>query len=345
MTNRFIYILLSGAGVALFASPAHADHGAAGTGPDTAGPIIGTSARTLAAGALEVGFDLSLTKPDNRSDAVLAALAGQHVHAHDQDHGEVYTLSAAYGLTDNLTLSASLPYVRRIDIREGEHAHVGEVATNTVIARGASQGLGDAALVARWRFTGENHHGWEAAVLAGLKLPTGATDRFDSEGERFETEHQPGTGSWDPLVGIALTRSLPRGSVNISGIYQLSTRGSQQTELGDRAQLAVGVTHRLIGGALAYHHHDEGDGHGAHEDGITLDGVIELNGEWEGRQREAGAVDLYSGGKALFVSPGLRLNTGGWSFTLGTSVPLAQGIRPSHSDTRYRVRLGIGRAL
>ncbi|MDE2411067.1 MAG: transporter [Sphingomonadales bacterium] len=341
MTNRILCNLLASA-AALCATPAFADHGAAGTGPETAGPIVGASARTLAPGKLAFGFDLALAKPDNRDDATLAALAGQHVHAHDMDRGEIYTLSAAYGVTENLTLSASLPYVRRIAIREGEHGHVGGAAVNDVVMRGNSEGFGDAALVAKWRFTGENHHGWEAALLAGLKLPTGTTERLDASGERFETEHQPGTGSWDPLVGMALTRSLPRGSFNASATYQLSTRGSQDTEMGDRAQFALGFSHRLVGGAVAYHHHGDED---AHKGGATLDGVLELNGEWEGMQRVAGARDATSGGKALYLSPGLRLSASGWSFTLGGSIPLAQEIRASHSDTRYRLRLGVGRAF
>jgi len=66
-----------------------------------------------------VSLEAAVAEPDNRTDAVLAVLAGRHIHAHDQDSGHVYTLSAAYGLADDLTLSASLPYVRRVAIREG----------------------------------------------------------------------------------------------------------------------------------------------------------------------------------------------------------------------------------
>lgn len=340
--NKFHFAaLLAGAGFAGYATPALADHGTAGTGPQTGGPIVGVSARTTAKGKAALAIELAIAKPDNRDDATLAALAGQHVHAHDQDRSEVYTLGAAYGLTDNLTLSASLPYVRRIAIREGEHAHVGGTAIDSVAERGNSIGFGDAAVIAKWRFTGENHHGWEAALLAGLKLPTGATRRFDLEGERFESEHQPGTGSWDPLAGLALTRSLPRGSFNASATYQFSTRGSQDTRLGDRAQIALGLSHRLTGGGIDYHGNRRDAGH----DDAAIDGVMELNAEWEGRQDVAGQVDGYSGGKALFVSPGVRLGVGAWTFTLSGSLPLAQDIRLSHSETRYRLRFGIGRAL
>lgn len=329
--------------------PAHADHSAAGTGPDTAGPIVGPSARTIGKGRAAVSLEAAIAKPDNRSDATLAALAGRHIHAHDQDSGQVYTLGAAYGLTDDLTLSASLPYVRRVSIREGAHSHAGGIVTNSVERRGTSAGFGDAALVAKWRFTGENHHGWEAALIAGFTLPTGATREIDDLGERFETEHQPGTGSWDPLAGLALSRPMSRGSLNVSAVYQLSTRGSQRTTLGDRAQVTIGIAHRLAGDRVDFHAHEHHDGTGSDHyeapSGATLDGVIELHGEWEGHEREGGVLDRQSGGKALFLAPGLRLNAGGRSFTLSVSMPLAQNIRLSHSDTSYRLRVGVGQSF
>jgi hypothetical protein len=339
---RFVRTAVPAALVLLSAAPALADHGAAGTGPSTSGPIVGNSAGTLGAGKAALSLDFALAEPDHRSDAELAALAGQHIHAHDQADGQVWTVSAAYGLTDDVTLSLALPYVRRADIREGAHTHIGGVAVNGVDERGSSAGLGDASLLAKWRVTGENHHGWEAALIGGLKLPTGATHQVDDLGERFEAEHQPGTGSWDPVAGVALTRALPRGGFHASALYQLSTRGSQATRLGDRAQAALGVTHRLIG-APTDHHAEEH--HADAEPALSLDGVLELNGEWEGRQRVTGAAEAESGGRALFLSPGLRLNTGGWSIAVGGSLPLAQHIRLSHSENAYRLRLGVSRGF
>lgn len=338
--------LLASAASILFTRPALADHPASATGAQTSGPIIGASARTARQGEAAISFELTLAQPDSRSDAALADLANRHIHAHDQDRGELYTLGFAYGLTDDVTLSASLPLVRRVSIREGEHAHVGGVSVNDVAERGTSAGIGDASLVAKWRFTGENHHGLEAALLAGLKLPTGATDQIDDLGTRFETEHQPGSGSRDPLVGVAVTRSMDKGSVNASAIWQFATPGSQDTTLGDRAQLAIGLVRRLAGGRPAYHLHELAAGHDEARQGhVTLDGVFELHGEWEGRQRVGGVSDANSGGKALFVSPGLRLGLSRWSMTVGASIPLAQDIRLSHPEMRYRLRLGIARAL
>lgn len=324
------------AGAITLANPAWADHGAAGTGPESSGPIVGSSARTTAKGKAAISLNLTLNLPDNRGDTALAGLAQQGVDAHDQARSETYTLSAAYGVTDDLTLSVSLPVVRRIDIREGELETVGTITTASVAARGTSSGFGDAALVGKWRFTGEHHHGWEAALLLGIKLPSGVASRIDARGDRFETEHQPGTGSWDPLIGLALTRPMPWGSFGASATWQMSGPGSQDTTLGDRAQFAAGLSYRLAGPKIDYHGHQH-ESKGA----VSLDGVLELNGEWEGQQQIGGVIDPDSGGRALFLSPGLRVSAGTWSFTLGASLPLAQHIRASHPDTHFRLRFGV----
>ena len=329
-------------GVAAFsmASTAHADHGGAGTGPDASGPITGLSAHTSAKGSLAFGLDMAIATPDHRSNETLRSLAGKHIHAHDQNHSETYTLGASYGLGDNLSLSATLPVIRRIAIREGSHAHVSGVTTNSVIDRGDSQGLGDAALSVKWRFTGEHHHGWEAALLAGLKLPTGRTNVIDDQGERFEPEHQPGSGSWDPILGMALTRPLPRGSFSVSVVHQIALSGSQKTRLGDRSRISVSLTQRLIGPKIDYHGIRTVDAKKT-----AVDGLIELSGEREGRVREDGITDVYTGARAAFLSTGLRVGRGQWSVGINGSLPLSQHVRLSHSETASRLRLSFGRSF
>jgi hypothetical protein len=68
---------------------------------------------TLDAGRGAAGFRLVYTRPEQRSDARLEALAGQHVHAHNTDYNLLASLGAAYGISHHLTVSAELPHVRR----------------------------------------------------------------------------------------------------------------------------------------------------------------------------------------------------------------------------------------
>lgn len=75
------------------------------------------------------------------------------------------------------------------------------------------------------------------AAIGGVKLPTGATHRRSPGGERLDTEHQPGTGSWDPIVGLAASKAWGPVSLDCSALWRISTTGAQATELGDRVNL------------------------------------------------------------------------------------------------------------
>lgn len=217
-------------------SPAWADHPVVGGGVSHGSPIVTIAADTLPQGVLAGGIQVSYVDPDSYSDEELIALASQHVHAHTTDYNLLTTASLSYGVTGHFTLSASLPYMRRDNLRAGEHSHSGDTATNTAEELGSVAGIGDASIIGQFQFAHSHEQGWGMALIGGLKLPTGATHRVSSDGERLETEHQPGTGSWDPLVGFAASKRWGPVSLDGNALYQFSTKGAQDTELGDRLE-------------------------------------------------------------------------------------------------------------
>lgn len=328
------------------AAPALADH-AGPTGVGTGASLSVLSPDTLKKGAGSAGFRLTYVRPDQRSDEVLEALAGEHIHAHNTDCNLDAALGFAYGVTDRLTVSVELPYVYRNDLREGEHSHDGEDAVNEVEQLGSVSGVGDVSLIAKYKLISGD--GAKLALLGGLKMPTGSTHRRSNEGERLETEHQPGTGSWDPIVGAAFGAELGPLVVNASGLYQFSTKGAQDTRLGDRAQAGIALSHHF--GAEEHHHedadhhHDEAEPHEHHEH-ASWDAFVELSGEWEGRQKVDGEVEAASGGKSVWLSPGARFNSaGGFSVAASFGIPVWQDIRESHPDNDYRLTFAIGHAF
>jgi hypothetical protein len=332
---------------ALAPSPARADH----AGPSGAGGGSNNvlSPETLEKGHVAVGLRITQTVPEARSDAELAALAGQHIHAHNADYTLVASLGAAYGVTDRLTLSLELPYVRRDDLREGTHAHVGGVAVNGVEALGTVAGIGDASALARYKLV----EGPTASFtfIGGIKLPTGSTHRRSMAGDVLETEHQPGTGSWDPILGAALGSRRGPLRFTASALYQFSGNGAQHTRLGNRAQGGVAASYHV--GPSEHHHHEEAeaeeDGAGVHAEEHrhpSWDASVELTGEWEGRQRVDGIVEEASGGTSVWLTPGVRFNApAGYSIGLAAGLPVWQRIRPSHRDNAYRLTLSLGRAF
>ncbi len=297
---------------------------------------------TLDGGHWAAGFRLAYTRPERRSDAELDALAARGIDAHNTDYNLNAALGVSYGVSHHLTVSAEVPYVRRYRLREGSADGVEQL--------GSVSGIGDMSLLAKYRLTEGEHGG--LALVAGLKLPTGSTHERSPDGEWLETEHQPGTGSWDPIVGAS--GSLPLGGVQLtaSALYQISTRGAQATRLGDRLQGGIALSHHF--GPHAVEHHDaqnlhHGDELDEHEDAAPhggVDGFVELAGEWEGRQRIGGEVEEASGGKWAYVAPGARFTAGkGWSASAAIALPVWQQIRASHPNNLYRLMLAIGRAF
>jgi hypothetical protein len=338
MNRYFKAALLRGAAPSLIlclATPALADHtgptgvGSSGGGIDVQGP------ETLEAGHFGLGFRTMVTVPQDRSDAELQTLAAQHIHAHTGDYTLNAAIGAAYGVSDRLTISAELPYIRRDGLREGEHSHSGGVTTNAVVPLGSVSGFGDASLLAKYGLAGG-----ALALIGGIKVPTGGTHSRALSGERLETEHQPGTGSWDPIAGAALGVPLGWAKLDASVLYQFAGKGAQATRLGDRLQGGLALSHRF---GPPEHHHDEGE-HEHHHASWDVFGSATV--EWEGRQTIAGAVEAESGGTAVWLTPGVRYNSAAeFSLAAAVGVPVWQDIRASHPDNRLRLIVSLGKGF
>ena len=329
------------------AAPALADH----TGPSGVGAsgLAVFGPETLDAGHWVASFRLLYTRPEHRSDAELEALAGQHIHAHNTDYNLNGSFGVAYGINHHLTISAELPYVRRDDLREGEHSHSDGEAVNEVAKLGSVSGIGDISLLAKYRLTDGAGAGF--ALIGGIKLPSGSTHKRSREGERLETEHQPGTGSWDPVLGASAGTRIGALNLSASALYQFSGKGAQNTRLGNRLQGGIALSHRFGPKPHEHpefhnhHHGDELDEPHVHPHS-TWDAFVELGGEWEGRQKVDGEVEAASGGKWVYAAPGVRFTSAsGWSVGGALALPLWQDIRASHPDNRYRLMLSVGRAF
>ena len=305
-----IVTISAGALVLAVTSPAMSHH-PSGTGTSsTGGPIVTIPGTTLQKGASALYLIFEHFSFDELSDAVLEAAAAREEHAHSLATLESPALGYSYGLTDRLMVSLQLPYVVRTGIREASHHHHDEAAAeheggetphetpaaeNETVDRGDTEGVGDLTLFGQYRFYGQDT-GLQASLLTGIRTPTGETGERDDQGELFEAEFQPGSGSWDPMLGLALSQAQGRWSVDGNVLYTIATEGTQHTDLGDRFHYNGAVTYRLLGGdaetshkaAMNHSHH----GHSHHHDhalspkGLVIDAVLELNGEWQAKQNE-----------------------------------------------------------
>jgi len=298
---------------------AWAHHPASGAGIGKAGPIRTVSAATLAKGKWAVALQTEHIKFDRFSDDQMKGFAAEGNDAHSVDSVYHSIIGIGYGITDDFTFSLKDSYEYLNNIRE---VHMDE--PDEIHSRGDAKGFGDLTLTGQYRFINNKEDAFESAIIFGLKLPTGNTSDKDIHGERFETEFQPGSGSWNPMAGIAATKKIGKASLDANLLYTVAKKGSLDTDLGDMLNYNAALSYRIGDKKLA------------------LDLIIEANGEWKRKQKIKGVDDPNSGGNTAFLSPGMRLSVNNsWSAYVSAGFPVLQDLNGIQNDTKLKTLFGI----
>ena len=337
-----------------------ADHPTLSLGEGNASPLTTISAVPLRAGQSAFGFQQQMIFNDELTDAELKSSSelGEDVHSVES----VYSTSfgGAIGITDNLTFGFQLPYVSRQNIREAHHedegldeGHGDPVEEHhddapgheePVEQLGDASGIGDTTFYGQYRFWNNANEEVNAALLFGIKTPTGRTDAKSVEGERFETELQPGSGSWDLFTGLAASRSAGRVGFDTNILYTFANEGSQNTTLGDVFNYNFALSVHARGNETDQHAHlDEK----AHEHSDTVwDFIFELNGDWREKVEKPGGTDNNTGGNIIYLSAATRASWGrGWSAYFSAGVPVLKDLNGIQSEPKARVLFGISKGF
>ena len=91
------------------------------------------------------------------------------------------------------------------------------------------------------------------------------------------------------------------------------------------------------------HHHDHAHDHPIElpKSQLSMDLVLELNGEWHNKQVVAGLVDPNSGGNTVYLSPGLRVGYGSLAGFASIGIPVVNQMNGLQSKPAYRVITGV----
>lgn len=281
---------------------------------------------------------------------------GEDLHAQQADlHSVNYLLGGsfrfAYGVTNNLTLGFRLPFVYRDGIREVEagHSHDDHFSVHNIYDHGNSEGIGDMSFWGQYQFFKDDKH--TAAVLLGFKAPTGETanDGFESQhnyqtgiarpavipeghSARLETHLQPGSGSWDGMFGFAYGYDLGTVQLNSSVLYTLTTKGSQDTDLGDSVNYNFAASVPVTAYAPCAN--------------CSWNFVIEANGEWRDHEERGHITIVNSGGHTLYISPGVRFISGqNWNVGASFGYPVITDWNGDQSEPDYRVMGALNIAI
>ncbi len=210
----------------------------------------------------------------------------------------------AIGITPRLTVFATLPILahRRSETGGGSQRD--------------APALGDITLLARYMVFIDDYGPLSTrrvALLGGLKLPTGA-DRF-------------GTPSYDPIFGAVGTWAANRHELDVDVLYTL-TPERQGFEAGDHLRYDLAYRYRLwpkrFGRRL-----------------LQLNAILELNGSWADRASRNGDTLRDSGGRVVFLAPGLQLISNRWILEASLQLPVVQDLHGSQLETDFVGVLGI----
>ncbi len=334
-------------GVLLYSGSVRADHMTSIAKFDliAAGPIITIPARTLPQGTTVASLSLLYLNNNELSDATLKAAAGRHEeHVHSTARVRATALSLSHGVTDDFSLGLRLPYVKRRDIREGEHHH--DLAGDQVAGLGASGGLGDLTAIGQYRLYRSEDKRHAAALLLGTRMPTGTTSERTNEDNKFDVDEQPGSGAWSGLFGASWSSAFGRLEIDSNILYTLSTRGARDVDLGDILNYNLSFAWGLALGTV--HHHKEGATHIHRRDGVLrgVNVVLEVNGVWRQQITVGGKEEANTGGNITYLSPGIRAAVaGGWSAYANLGVPVIEGLNGLQSEPRYRVVAGVNKSF
>ncbi|MBI3307971.1 MAG: transporter [Candidatus Melainabacteria bacterium] len=306
-------------------------------GPGIAGPIITIPARTLPKKKYYISTGINYINANEFTNAELINLAKRGEHVHDTRHFFTPSLSFGYGITDDLFIGASVPYVFKYDLRTSFN--------NRAIELGNSIGIGDITFLSIYRFLKNETNDLNAAIVSGIKIPSGVRRIKDDQRILFEADDQPGTGSWDPMVGLAISKGFKDFALDANGLYKFSTEGTQNTMVGDIANFNFAISHRVKDKYLKKVFIEK-----VLNNNLKWDLIFEANGHWSEKPqfkfdlalRHINIRDDNHGGLLIYLTTGIRLNINdSWISNLAVSLPTIENLNGRQRAPNVRLIFAI----
>ncbi len=189
-----------------------------------------TLARVSSEGKLDEGaapffFDFTFEQAvwQKRDPNLAHTLHHQGHDSHDKTREEYYHFSLGANAGKRLSFLGELPFIVRHSLDVDSHRTLG--------SRQRSEGFGDFKLTGIYKLLMADNS--FIGPIAGLKFPTGQTKERDDYGVKFEPELQPGSGSFDPIMGGAFQHHIGRFGLNGNVLYTIRTRGHQHYQFGN----------------------------------------------------------------------------------------------------------------
>jgi hypothetical protein len=249
--------------------------------------------------------------------------------AESQNGSLINYLVATYGINNHFNVGGSLPYQNGFGFRSS--SLLNDNGSPTIQYLGNNSGFADASLYGLWQITPATNDATllSSAIIAGSNFPTGKTNTMTNTGELFVAADQPGTGAFVPYVGIIFSKEWKGLMFSHNLFYAHPSKGTQYTTLGSVFDYNFAVVADLYEGK-------------AKKINYSINGVLELNGEYTTHDVILNESDPNSGGNIVYLSPGIRVNIGEKvSFYTNINIPTFQRINGIQSLSEYNIYSGL----
>jgi hypothetical protein len=243
-------------------------------------------------------FSLRINYEYINQDQIYVGSERSFIGAIRQHHDEVSTLnritslSLGYGIFDFLSVDLNLPFIQR------KHSHIHNHHGEKIYQNWNFSSIGDLILTTDFSLLHNPEINSSMNLLGGVKLPTGKTNVENENREKADATLQPGSGSTDFIFGVSYSRdlfSIPSFygysalPMTVSMSYKLNTKGTEDFKFGNELLIHFSTGYRFIENASF---------------------LLQVNARFQ-EKADIGLTDESresTGGKWLFVSPGLKIH-------------------------------------
>ena len=268
--------------------------------------------------SLDTTFEYRRFQQNRAENAFLIVQAGHDQHAYRFDY--FVNEHIGYLINEDLSVGVSAGFRDLHKVNVDDANRIGQRETST-----GATGL---SFDAKYRFIKQSEcFPLDLAVFAAIKTPFGETNNRRTNGNLFETEDQPSSGSLDETLGLAASHGWEKWGASASASYTHKGVGSQEFKEGDLTRLSLSASRLLSPTACPW----------------KLYGSAGLQGLLEREAVDHHVPSRDHGGRNMFFIPGLAAKpTDRLIVSLSAPIPVIQDENGTHQKQRWNLQLGVG---
>ena len=254
----------------------------------------------------------------NKAHQIAEAERDTHGHVDEFNITERITYSVNKDITVGIAQGFRVLRMKEIEDEDhlGQHQH--------------SDGPNDLDVSFQYRFMHQKKEGGfpvDLSLFASFKAPSGVTHNHNPQGELFETEDQPGTGSWNETIGFSAAKRWGAWSATAAYGYTHKGEGSQRFKEGDINRFTMSGSRQMIG----------------RDGGWKLFLSQGLQFFTENKSIDHGSKSPDHGGQFIYAAPSVIVQPIDRLLLSATAaVPLYQEENGFHQRDRFGIQLNIG---